>query len=177
VIYAGTDSLKWLEEGKKMILNAPPALMRIYTQPKEATSQHPYDMAGWWLARRAERTEPVDSANPDPNSLGRPPRSPSVAEIVENQQGQERHYATGYTVAISDHVVREMTESSGGFLVYGHPGDKGRPQEGQQPRQAASSVRPDRFSVATTTTGSAACPADAGLWPPERELIVSRALG
>jgi hypothetical protein len=50
-----------------MILNAPPTLMRVYTQPKQTANLHPYDMAGWWVAGRAERTQLPDSASLCPN--------------------------------------------------------------------------------------------------------------
>jgi hypothetical protein len=50
-----------------MILNAPPTLLRVYTQPKETANLHPYDMAGWWVAGRAGRTQPPDSASLCPN--------------------------------------------------------------------------------------------------------------
>ena len=51
-----------------MILNAPPTLMRVYIQPKETANLHPYDMAGWWVAGRAELTQPVDAANSEANA-------------------------------------------------------------------------------------------------------------
>ena len=52
-----------------MILNVQPSLMRIITAPEDSPIRDPNEMAGWWLAGRAERTQPVDSANLDPNAL------------------------------------------------------------------------------------------------------------
>jgi hypothetical protein len=52
-----------------MLLNVQPTLMRIATAPEDSPVLDPNEMAGWWIAGRAERTRPVDSANLDPNSL------------------------------------------------------------------------------------------------------------
>ena len=70
----GSDALGRLsdtdsEEDNPMVFSAPPTLMRILTQPEDSANMAPNDMAGWWMAGRAERTRPVDSANSDPNSL------------------------------------------------------------------------------------------------------------
>jgi hypothetical protein len=46
-----------------MILNVQPTLMRIATVPKDSPMLDPNEMAGWWMVGRAERTQPVDSAN------------------------------------------------------------------------------------------------------------------
>jgi hypothetical protein len=51
-----------------MILNVQPSLMRIITALEDSTIRDPNEMAGWWLAGRAERTQPVDSANSEPNA-------------------------------------------------------------------------------------------------------------
>ena len=51
-----------------MILNVQPSLMRIITAPEDSPIRDPNEMAGWWLAGRAERTQPVDSANSEPNA-------------------------------------------------------------------------------------------------------------
>jgi hypothetical protein len=51
-----------------MVLNAPPTLMRIITQPEDSPMLAPHELAGWWVAGRAERTQHVDSAHANPNS-------------------------------------------------------------------------------------------------------------
>lgn len=51
-----------------MIVQAPPTFMRIITQLEDSPMLDPNEMAAWWLAGRAERTRPADSANLEPNS-------------------------------------------------------------------------------------------------------------
>ena len=51
-----------------MILNVQPSLMRIITAPEDSPIRDPNEMAGWWLAGRAERTQPVDFANSEQNA-------------------------------------------------------------------------------------------------------------
>jgi hypothetical protein len=52
-----------------MILNVSPTLMRIITAPEDSPILDPNEMAGWWTVGRAERTQPVDSANSEPNAV------------------------------------------------------------------------------------------------------------
>ena len=51
-----------------MILNVQPSLVRIITAPEDSPIRDPNEMAGWWLAGRAERTQSEDSANSEPNA-------------------------------------------------------------------------------------------------------------
>jgi hypothetical protein len=52
-----------------MILNVQPTLMRIVTAPEDSLILDPNEMAGWWMVGRAERTQPVDSANSEPDAV------------------------------------------------------------------------------------------------------------
>ena len=51
-----------------MVYSAPPTLQRVFTRPAEYANLHPNDMAAWWRVGRAERTQPVDSANSEPDA-------------------------------------------------------------------------------------------------------------
>jgi hypothetical protein len=59
-----------------MILNVQPTQMRIVTAPEDSPILDPSEMAGWWQTRRAERTQPADLANLDPNRLAVPAARP-----------------------------------------------------------------------------------------------------
>ena len=73
-MWAGSDAPARLsdtdsEEDKTMILNVQPSLMRIITAPEDSAIRDPEEMAGWWLAGRAGRTQPVDAANSEADAL------------------------------------------------------------------------------------------------------------
>jgi hypothetical protein len=52
-----------------MILNVQPTVMRIVTAREGSAILDPKEMAAWWVAGRAERTPPADSANPEADAL------------------------------------------------------------------------------------------------------------
>ena len=91
-----TDS----EEGNTMIFNAPPTLMRVITQPADSPNLAPNELAGWWMAGRAEPTQPADSANLEADSLGVRAARPRWPGLRRTGRSRDRRYAKGYTVAV-----------------------------------------------------------------------------
>jgi hypothetical protein len=75
-----------------MISNVPPTFLRIITQPADSPILEPNNMAEWWVAGRAERKQPLDSANLEPDSLA--VRAAGLRWLRFGRSGKARSIAT-----------------------------------------------------------------------------------
>ena len=86
-----------LEEEHTMNLNAPPTLMRAFTQPTNSANSDPRDLTAWWTERR-EPTQRAGSANLEANSPAVRSARPLWSRLWKTGKAK-RVAANGYTVA------------------------------------------------------------------------------